>query len=287
MVEEINEGFWISDYIQTQIDDNTELYKFFKKNIERSGYYRVKVKENPIAKIYTTELAMVLGGNEIDGINTFSYLESYSIAFSKGVEYFKENHLPTTKILYGEYAKLYVKDVHNNYFHNNHGNGFVGWNKVKSMHPCNLYINNIEDYGFYSGIVSEVDIMIEKYFELFKELDKGCDCEGFIQSQQTENKKESEKIKAPVLALFCKLINAIGIEQKDEIESVEKYCKRVCERYDLVYTDRVRQNFNGNETKVNLKLLTQNVLPLLDAETKSKIQKHLDTKQPPKQNLYT
>jgi hypothetical protein len=287
MVEEINEGFWISDYIQTQIDDNTELYKFFKKNIERSGYYRVKVKENPIAKIYTTELAMVLGGNEIDGINTFSYLESYSIAFSKGVEYFKENHLPTTKILYGEYAKLYVKDVHNNYFHNNHGNGFVGWNKVKSMYPCNLYINNIEDYGFYSGIVSEVDIVIEKYFELFKELDKGCDCEGFIQSQQTENKKESEKIKAPVLALFCKLINAIGIEQKDEIESVEKYCKRVCERYNLVYTDRVRQNFNGNETKVNLKLLTQNVLPLLDAETKSKIQKHLDTKQPPKQNLHT
>lgn len=286
MVEEINEGFWISDYIQTQIDNNTDLYKFFKKNIDRSGYYRIKVKENPIAKIYTTELAMVLCGNEIDGINTFPYLDSYSIAFSKGVEYFKENHLPTTKILYGEYAKLYVKDVHNNYFHINHGNGFKGWNKVKRMHPFNLYINNIEDYGFYSGIVSEVDIMIEKYFELFKELDKGCDCEGFIQSQQTENKKESEKIKAPVLALFCKLINAIGIEQKDEIESVEKYCKRVCERYDLVYTDRVRQNFNGNETKGNLKLLTENVLPLLDFETQSKIQHHLKIKQLPNQNLY-
>lgn len=286
MVEEINEGFWISDYIQTQIDNNTDLYKFFKKNIDRSGYYRIKVKENPIAKIYTSELAMVLCGNEIDGINTFPYLESYSIAFSKGVEYFKENHFPTTKILYGEYAKLYVKDVHNNYFHINHGNGFIGWNKVKRMHPCNLYINNIEDYGFYSGIVSEVDIMIEKYFELFKELDKGCDCEGFIQSQQTENKKESEKIKAPVLALFCKLINAIGIEQKDEIESVEKYCKRVCERYDLVYTDRVRQNFNGNETKGNLKLLTENVLPLLDFETQSKIQHHLKIKQLPNQNLY-
>ncbi len=143
-----------------------------------------------------------------------------------------------------------------------------------------------EDYGFYSGIVSEVDIMIEKYFELFKELDKGCDCEGFIKSQQTENKKESKKIKAPVLALFCNLINAIGIEQKDEIESVEKYCKRVCERYDLVYTDRVRQNFNENETKVNLKLLTENVLPLLDFETQSKIQDHLKTKQLPKQNLY-
>jgi len=286
MIEEINEGFWIADFIQTQIDNNTDWYKFFKKNIDRSGFYNIKIKENPIAKIYTTELAMVLCGNELDGINTISYLEPYSIAFNKGVEYFRENHLPTTKILYGEYAKLYIKDIHNNYFHINHGNGFIGWNKVKRMYPSNLYIDNIKDYGFYSGIVSEVDIMIERYFELFKELDKGCDCEGFIQSQQTKNKKESEKIKAPVLALFCRLINEIGIEQKEEIESVEKYCKRVCERYDLVYTDRIRQNYRGNETTANLRLFTEKVLPLLDSETQSKIQNHLKTKQLPKQNLY-
>lgn len=74
--------------------------------------------------------------------------------------------------------------------------------------------------------------------------------------------------------------------KKEETESVEKYCKRVCEKYDLVYTDRVRQNFNGNETKVNLRLFTEKVLPLLEAETQSKIQNHLKTKQLPKQNLY-
>lgn len=278
MVEEINEGFWISDYIQTQVDNNTDLYKFFKKTIERHGYYRIKVKENPIAKIYTTELAMVLCGNEIDGINTFSYLESYSIAFSKGVEYFKENHLPTTKILYGEYAKLYVKDVHNNYFHINHGNGFKGWNMVKRMHPCNLYIDNIKDYGFYSGIVSEVDIMIARYFELFKELDKGCDCDGFSQSQQTKNKKESETIKAPVLALFCSLVNDSRIDKKQETESVMDYCERICKKYGFAYSDRVRQNFNGNKTKNNRLEFAEKVLPLLDAGTKDEIQKYLDNK---------
>ncbi|OYX85126.1 MAG: hypothetical protein B7Y83_05905 [Flavobacteriales bacterium 32-34-25] len=111
-----------------------------------------------------------------------------------------------------------------------------------------------------------------------------------INDLETKTNKDTQevnrKINAPILALFCRLINEIGIEKKEEIESVEKYCIRVCERYELVYTDRIRQNFNGNNTKANLKIFIEKVLPLLDAETKSKIQKHLDTKQPPKQNLY-
>ena len=41
MVEEINEGFWISDYIQTQIDNNTDLYKFFKKNKLFSKFFGI------------------------------------------------------------------------------------------------------------------------------------------------------------------------------------------------------------------------------------------------------
>lgn len=197
MLEEINEGFWISDYVQTQIEHNSDLYKFFKKNVERFGYYQVKVKENPVVKIYTAELAMVLCGNEIDGINTFPYLELYSKAYCKGVEYFKEHHLATSKILYGEYAKLYVKEIHNNYFHINHGNAFIGWYKVKSMYPSNLYISDIEHFAFYSGIVSEVDLMTDMHFELFKELDKGCDCEGFIKFQQIRINKEIIKPTTP------------------------------------------------------------------------------------------
>lgn len=106
------------------------------------------------------------------------------------------------------------------------------------------------------------------------------------QQPETKTEQEREKIKAPVLALFCSLINEIGIDKQEETESAEKYCTRICKKYKLPYKDRVRQNYYGSKTTETRKEFTDKVLPLLDAETKSKIQKHLDTKQPPKQNLY-
>jgi len=100
--------------------------------------------------------------------------------------------------------------------------------------------------------------------------------------QQTGTKK----LTSPVLGLFCGLINKNGIDRKEETESATIYCERICDKYKLPYTDRVRQNYNVNETKKLIQELTANVLPLIDIETKSLIQKYLDSKHPPKQNLY-
>jgi hypothetical protein len=99
-------------------------------------------------------------------------------------------------------------------------------------------------------------------------------------------KTKTDKIKAPILGLFCSLINKINIDKKDETESATVYCERICGKFKLPYTDRVRQNYNVNETKKLMKELTEKVLPLIDIETKNLIQEYIDTKQPPKQNLY-
>lgn len=100
--------------------------------------------------------------------------------------------------------------------------------------------------------------------------------------QQTK----TDKLKAPVLGLFCSLINKIGIDKKDETESAANYCERICGKFKLPYTDRVRQNYNVNETKKLIQELTEKVLPLIDNETKISVKKYLDNKQLPKQNLY-
>lgn len=105
-----------------------------------------------------------------------------------------------------------------------------------------------------------------------------------IPPQQT--KAKTDKLKAPVLGLFCRLINKIGIDKKDEIESAAVYCKRICGKFKLPYTDRVRQNYNVNEGKKLIQELTEKVLPLIDNETKNLVEKYLDSKQPLKQNLY-
>jgi len=97
---------------------------------------------------------------------------------------------------------------------------------------------------------------------------------------------KTKKLTAPVLGLFCGLINKIGIDKREETESAPIYCERICVKYKLPYTDRVRQNYNVNENKKPIQELTEKVLPLIDIETKSLIQKYLDSKHPPKQNLY-
>ena len=101
---------------------------------------------------------------------------------------------------------------------------------------------------------------------------------------QTETK--TEKIKAPVLGLFCGLIHKIGIDKKEETESASVYCERICNKFKLHYTDRVRQNYNVIETKKLIQELTEKVLPLIDNETKISSQNHLDSTRPPKENLY-
>ena len=123
--------------------------------------------------------------------------------------------------------------------------------------------------------VSELLVQLNR-LEMFNEF--------LLPPQQTETK--TVKLKAPVLGLFCSLINKIGIDKKDETESATVYCERICGKFKLPYTDRVRQNYNVNETKKLMQELTEKVFPLIDNETKILIQKYLDSKQPPKQNLY-
>jgi hypothetical protein len=103
------------------------------------------------------------------------------------------------------------------------------------------------------------------------------------QPKQTETNKPP---RAPELGFFCSLINKIGIDKRDETESAPVYCERICGKFKLRYRDRVRQHYNEIETKKLIKDLIEKVLPLIDNETKISIQKYLDNKQPPKQNLY-
>lgn len=278
MVGNREKGLWVGDFIQTQKDNETNLYQGIKRNIDANGFFDINIGQNPPVKIYTIELTLILCSDEVNAINTFIYLEYYEDAYNKGIKFFKENYFPNVNTLYGINAELYVKDIHNNYFHTDHGKGIIGWNHVKNNYPLTLSPEIISEFGYYAGIVSQVDKMVDSYFELFQKFDKGCDCEQTNQFQQTKNKQANETIKAPVLALFCSLIDEIRIDKKEETESAPKYCKRICEKYGFTYTDRVRQNYYGSKTKTIRKEFIDKVLPLLDAGIKDVIQKHLDNK---------
>lgn len=133
-------------------------------------------------------------------------------------------------------------------------------------------------YYHLESILTDIAI----YTELRKRFSNDNATVSRLSPQQTETKAPT----APAIALFCNLINEAEIIKKENNEIPEIYCKHICENYNLKYTDRVRQNFNGNKSKKHYKELTELILPCIDEKTKDKIQKHLDSKNPPKQKLY-
>ncbi|MGV3599320.1 MAG: hypothetical protein ACO1PI_15770 [Bacteroidota bacterium] len=103
--------------------------------------------------------------------------------------------------------------------------------------------------------------------------------------QETQKNKELadgkgqtqiNKIQAPVIALFCSLVNDSTVLKREYDETIANYCKRVCSKYILPYSERVRQCFSDKGTRVNKKKVKDLILPLIDAETAALITKYME-----------
>lgn len=81
---------------------------------------------------------------------------------------------------------------------------------------------------------------------------------------------------APVIALFCYLANVAEVIPKAEVESIDDYCKRVCAKYNLPFTDRVRQGFQKSNSKANIKKIKELIFPKIDDIAKAKINVYLE-----------
>jgi hypothetical protein len=282
-------------YSLTNFYNEEELkpdYRYLKTYIKRTGFFIASSKNEKFAvKIYTPELVVLflsnsikaenLDNNKTEEINGFDYFKTYIEAYKEGEQYFETEFKVSPNTLYGANAEQYVKNIYSNFFDVQHTQSIKGWGYVKKQYPNILTHNAVKELGYYSGIVNKVEELKKVHLEQFATFNKS---DHSLTPPQTETK--TNKLKAPVLGLFCGLINKIGIDKKDETESATVYCERICSKFKLPYSDRVRQNYNTNETKKLIQELTEKVLPLIDNEAKILIQKYLDSKQPPKQNLY-
>ena len=77
---------------------------------------------------------------------------------------------------------------------------------------------------------------IEILFNLSELLVQLSRLEMFNELPPQQTSAKTDKLKAPVLGLFCSLINKIGIDKKDEAESAIVYCERICGKFKLPYT---------------------------------------------------
>jgi hypothetical protein len=276
--------FDLSTFLKEQEQTKTKRLYAYQFQIEIHGCFTINLETESV-KIYTPELAIVLASNEMTVLNLdtktetvisgLDYLETYVKAYKEGEQYFESEFKVPQYILYTAEGEQYVRGIHENFFHTRHTGISEGWSYVKNSFPIILTHKNIKEFGYYSGIVNKVEELVKKHRFPFVKFER---CEHGL--------PETVKLKATVLGLFCNLINKIGIDKRDEIESAAVFCKRICDKFKLPYTDRVRQNFNVNENKKLIKELKENVLPLIDNEAKVLIENYFSNKQPPKQTLY-
>lgn len=103
--------------------------------------------------------------------------------------------------------------------------------------------------------------------------------------QQKGKKVSPLKLTAPVIACFCSLVNESELIPKDE-SSNEIYCKKVCEKFNLIYTDRIRQNFSNRHSDKTIKKVKEHILTKIDDKKSKKINDFISNKLLPKQKLY-
>src|ERR1035437_9656685 len=161
-------------------------YRSLKKIIEDNGCYNYTIDGiktvvyNPVlAFILTKEKLKVVDcdtkKNKI--INGLSFSNDYAKGFKEGVEHFKKEYAIGAN-LYGSDANQYVNIIHNHYFHLRHKEVRGGWYFYKIHYPKKLNENEIEDFGFYAGILSEVDSMVNNNIQIFDKYEKCDKCDN-------------------------------------------------------------------------------------------------------------
>lgn len=97
---------------------------------------------------------------------------------------------------------------------------------------------------------------------------------------------DAVKISAPTIGLFCFLLNHSRLIPRGESENIEDFCQRICKRFNLDYTDRVRQTFNGSDTKKNRDKIVDLIIPLIDNDIRIGFTEYINNKYNHKQKLY-
>ena len=107
-----------------------------------------------------------------------------------------------------------------------------------------------------------------------------------LDTQEKQSKpidaNRSTLLKAPIIRRFCELCNNSGLDKKDPNENVIPYCERICLKFGLEYSDRVRQYFDFNNepkpTDKHLKKVIELILPRLKAMDRAIIDSYIKPK---------
>ncbi len=190
---------WAEEEVYS-IDELTEAnpdIASLNEQILLNGSKSIKVQDK-FFKVYSAQLYFILtqiinakkvGSQEDVLLNGREYLMTYIKAYREGEAYFKSHHEAGVDIIYNN-DKSYIKSLHYNFFHAPLPQQKIGWSWIKESYPFIISHKGIKEFGYYAGLVSEVEELKEKHPAPFVDFDR---CEESQGSQQTETKTEQEQ----------------------------------------------------------------------------------------------
>lgn len=179
-------------------------------------------------------------------------------------EEFYSSLLDVVKFFENEIDKIYARNLDRYYIILNEDNLLPKENKTDYPRPEieGIGIALFQYYNKYSGHIFIDDIIKIK---------------SIIEEVKIDNKKNKEKnISAPVIGLFCDIINYLCIIKQGELNK-ESFCAEVMKKFKInANPNTVRRHYDGfldlkNSSK-NLIALKKLILPNLPEEIKNKVE---------------
>jgi hypothetical protein len=134
------------------------------------------------------------GSNTELRIKTIEFTRSYVDGYVEGVNYFKKEFGVNSNILYGPHAAEFIKNLHHNQYHKWHNSFLNGWEDVRYHYPTIISDSVMHEFGYFAGILSEVEEMKNIHRTIFLKYDK-CDV---IESPSSMPKVDSKSTPAAV-----------------------------------------------------------------------------------------
>lgn len=179
-------------------------------------------------------------------------------------EEFYSSLLNVVKFFEIEIDKIYTRNLNSYYIVLNEDNLLPKENKTDypKLEIEGVGIPLFQYYNKYSGHIYIDDLIKIK---------------SIIEELKVDNKKNKEKnISAPVIGLFCDIINYLGIIKQGELNK-ESFCAEVMKKFNInANPNTVRKHYDGfldlkNSSK-NLISLKKLILPNLPEEIKNKVE---------------
>jgi len=196
-------------------------FNFFKSDSESIGV-ALNIKEDGINyKIYSPYLAWILTSEDVKVLNWENnkeelfdgekFLDDFINGYKKGREYFRKNFQVSKDVLYGKNGEEMIRELHRQYYHVGYNEDFKdGWESIKNKYPRVIHSEQIENFGYFSALVDEVEELRRSHRVIFSKY-KFDEC-------RNKNKTDIDKVSTPLREM---------LDKKEEQEEVVKDRKRL------------------------------------------------------------